>query len=108
VATAALLVDHTIARSAITLPASSDTVPASCVLLPTTALTLVGRTTTLPTGVFCTVMVAMPDFPPALAATCVVPSDLPVTTPVSETVAMFASRTDHSTDVPDTAAPVAS
>jgi hypothetical protein len=50
-----------------------------------------GRTVTVATGVFCTVIAAIPDFPFALAATCVVPTATPVTTPDEETLATFES-----------------
>src|SRR5215213_7699580 len=108
VATPALLVVQMIARSESTLPASSDAVPVSCVLLPTTASTRSGRTATLATGVFCTVIVAMPDLPPELAATCVVPNDFAVTTPVSDTLAIAGSRTVQRTGRLVIAAPPAS
>jgi len=41
----------------------------SCVFVPGLASIWLGRTITLATGVFCTVIAAIPDFPPTLAAT---------------------------------------
>jgi hypothetical protein len=69
---------------------------------------LSGRTTTLATGTRWTVIAAMPDFPPALAATCVVPTARPVTTPDDDTLAMFGSFTDQKTVASAIALPVAS
>ena len=43
-----------------------------------------GVTTTLATGAFCTVIVAMPDFPFTFAETSVDPIAMPVTTPALE------------------------
>jgi hypothetical protein len=59
-----------------------------------------GRTITLATGVFWTVIAAMADFPPTFAATCVLPSASPVTTPAADTLAMSWSLTVHTTETP--------
>src|SRR6185436_5858489 len=67
-----------------------------------------GRTVTVTTGVFCTVIAAMPDFPFAFAATCVEPMAIPVTTPDEETLAILESSTDHKTGTPLTNFPSAS
>src|SRR5829696_7066873 len=69
------------------------------------ALTLAGSTTTLATGVFCTVIVAIPDLPRALAATWVVPRATAVTTPAEETVATLEFSTVHVTDASGTSSP---
>jgi len=66
-----------------------------------------GRTMTLATGVFCTVIAAIPDLPPTFAATCVVPSVSPVTTPAGEMLTMSESFTVHTTAMPLTGLPSA-
>src|SRR5512143_338343 len=80
----------------------------SCVLLPAIASTCVGRTTTLATGVFCTVIAAIPDLPFELAATWVAPAARAVTTPIDDTLAMAVSLTDQTMDTPGIVLPVAS
>ncbi len=89
VATAALLVLHVMARPLSGFCAASYAVAESCACTPGAASTCGGVTTTLATGVFSTVIVAIPDLPFTLAATCVDPSATPVTTPVLEIVAML-------------------
>src|SRR4051794_20456775 len=53
-------------------------------------------------------MAAIPDLPFAFAATCVVPTARPVTTPDDETRATFGSWTLHKTETPLIVFPVAS
>src|SRR5919112_1789420 len=69
------------------------------------AFTLSGSTTTLATGVFCTVTVAIPDLPRALAATCVVPSASAVTTPAEDTLATAGFSTVQVTEASGTSSP---
>ena len=99
VATAALLVLHVMARPLSGFCAASYAVAESCACPPGAASTCGGVTTTLATGVFSTVIVAIPDLPFTLAATCVDPSATPVTTPVLEIVAMLGFWTDQWTSV---------
>jgi hypothetical protein len=49
----------------------------------------------------------MPDFPRALAATCVVPSPTALTTPAGETVAMASFSTVQVTEASGTRSPAA-
>ena len=91
VATAALLVLHVTARPASGFCAASYATAESCVRTPGAASTCGGVTTMLVTGVFSTVIIAIPDVPFTLAATCVDPSATPVTSPALETVAMLES-----------------
>jgi hypothetical protein len=99
VATAALLVLHVMARPLSGFSPASYAVAESCACTPGAASTCGGVTTTLATGVFSTVIVAIPDLPFTLAATCVDPSATPVTTPVLEIVAMLGFWTDQKTSV---------
>jgi hypothetical protein len=108
VATPALLVVQMIARSVSGFCAASYATPVSGALVPATASTCDGRTTTLATGVLFTVIAAIPDFPFALAATCVEPTARAVTTPVVDTTAIAGSFTDHTTDASGRSLPVAS
>ena len=101
-----MLLDQTIARSVSAFPDPSNAVAVSCVVLPTVASTRFGRSTTFATGVFVTVIVAMPDFPSALAATCVEPMANPVTTPAAETLTIFGSCTVHVTEAPGPPSPL--
>src|SRR5512146_614531 len=98
VATPPLLLVQMTARSLSRLFAASYAMAVSGVCAPGVASMWFGRTTTFATGVFCTVIAAMPDLPLALAAICVVPSASPVTTPVLDTLAIAGSLTLHTTD----------
>ena len=91
VATPELLVVQMIVRSVSAFCDASYAMPVSGVFTPGTASMRLGRTVTVTTGVFCTVIAAIPDLPFAFAATCVVPTATPVTTPDEETLAIFES-----------------
>jgi hypothetical protein len=100
VATAALLVLHVMARPLSGFCPASYAVAENCACPPGAASTCGGVTTMLATGVFSTVIVAIPDLPFALAATCVDPRATPVTTPELEIVAMLGFWTDQKTSAP--------
>src|SRR5262249_44526014 len=91
VATAELLVLQVIGRPGSGFCPASSAVAESSACPPGEASTCGGVTTTLATGVRSTVIVATPDLPFTLAATCVEPSATPVTTPAVEIVAIFES-----------------
>ncbi len=74
-------------------------------MLPFPAVEVAGSTITLATGVFWTVTVAMPDLPRAFAATWVVPSASPLTTPASVTLATAGFWTVQVTDASGTSSP---
>jgi hypothetical protein len=89
VATPALLVLQMTARPLRGFCPASYVAAESAAWVPGAASMCGGVTTTLATGVFSTVIVATPDFPFTLAATCVEPSATPVTMPALEIVATF-------------------
>lgn len=78
------------------LPASRASAT-SVAVSPTIRSLVLGVTRTTETGRAVTVMFAMPDFPPLLAATVVVPDVTPVTVPVCDTVAIVGFCDDQNT-----------
>jgi hypothetical protein len=103
-----LLLDHTKERPDSGLPVASSAVAVSGTRDPTAPLACGGVTVTLATGGGSTVIVASPDLPLELAATCVEPGASAVTTPPGDTVAILLSRTDQRTTVPVTRFPSSS
>lgn len=104
-ATLGMLLDHVIARPVSGLCCASKTVAESCAVPGNTIVSSGGDTDTDATGGGSTVMVAIPDEPPALAAICTVPGATPVTTPASVTVATDALPVFQNTCWPDTTCP---
>lgn len=86
VATLGDLLFHATVRPASGSWFSSNGVAVSCTLPGSTMVSRPGDTDTDATRGGSTVMVEMPDAPPALAAICTVPCARPVTTPASDTV----------------------
>src|SRR6185312_15951946 len=105
-ATLGMLLDQVIVRPVRGLCCASNTVAASCAVPGSTMVSSGGETDTDATGGGSTVMVAMPDEPPALAAICTVPGATPVTTPASLTVATDALPVFQNTFWPDTTWPL--
>src|SRR5690349_10782215 len=95
----ALLVVHTTARPGIAVPRLSYAVATRLVPAATTRSTLSGSIFTDATfaGAGTTVTLAIPDFPSTVAATFTCPALTPVTTPLSETVAMPGFALAHTT-----------
>src|SRR5690348_978493 len=104
-ATLGMLLDHVMVRPVRGLCCASNTVAVSCAVPGSTIVSSGGETETDATGGGSTVMVAIPDEPPALAAICTVPGPTPVTTPASLTVAMDASPVFQNTSCPATTWP---
>jgi hypothetical protein len=69
---------------------------------------VVGATAIDATATGTTVTATTADCPPELAAICVVPTLLPVTTPADETATMLVSLLDQNTLAPGTIWPLAS
>ena len=104
-ATLGMLLDHVIMRPVSGLCCASNTVAVSCAVPGSTIVSSGGETDTEATGGGSTVMFAMPDEPPALAAICTVPGATPVTTPAAVTVATDALPVFQNTCCPETTWP---
>jgi len=107
VATAVLLEVQVTILSVTTTPFASFTVGVSVVVLAAAIVTVLGVTTTLPTGVV-TVTVALPLLSPLVAVTVAWPAATPVTVPLEETVATAVLLDDHVTTRSVTVTPFAS
>ena len=97
VAIPGLLLDQVIGRSARALPAPSRASAVNWKLSSTYSDRLAGETCTVATGVAVTVTSAKPLRPPALAATCTVPSFRAWTTPSAVIVAISRFSLDQCT-----------
>jgi hypothetical protein len=108
VATDGALLAHVTARPVSVFPLASDATAASVTLPPITSVTADGSTASDATGTGDTVTTTAADLPPELAAICVDPTALPVTSPLDVTVAIAVSALDQNTVAPATAPPLAS
>src|SRR5206468_1117605 len=108
VAADALSVDQVITRPDNGLPFASFGVAVSCTVCPTTTLAGDGLTVTEATGMFVTVMVAVPFCPSLVAVIVADPTAIPVTLPLTSTAANEALLLDHVTTRPVSGLPFAS
>lgn len=99
------LLDQVNVRLASGLCWASNAAAVSCTVPERTMVSSGGETDTDDTGGGSTLIVAMPDAPPALAAIFTCPAATPVTTPAPETVAMDALPVFQNTCCPATTCP---
>jgi hypothetical protein len=95
VATVAAEVVHCTVRPVSVTPVESRICTASGVVAPTRIVVVAGVTRTSATARGATITGTRTDLPPALAATCAEPREIPVTIPPWVTVMMLASETDQ-------------
>ena len=108
VATVVLLLDQVTPRPDNGLPLASLGVAVSCTVCPATTLAGDGLTVTEATGMFVTVMVAVPFCPSLVAVIVADPTAIPVTLPLTSTAANEALLLDHVTTRPVSGLPFAS
>src|SRR5665213_1621865 len=108
VATWGALLAHTTGLPLSGCPSVSDATACSTTVPPTESVAVDGSTATDATATGTTATATMADCPPALAATCAVPTFFPVTTPVDETATTLVSELDQNMVAPATNCPPAS
>jgi len=108
VATTVLLLAHVTTRPASGAPLESRGVAVSCPVCATVRLRLAGVTSTVATGLFVTVTVALPLCPSLVAVIVADPAAFAVTSPLALTVATTVLLLAHVTTRPASGAPLES